>query len=102
MKNLTTDGYKIHPKWNKIYCVTEKSTKLSFPAVIVTKNGKKSVLISKLTESVIQNFDQCKQEYEIELSTDQFPFITDSPSEFMEKNLWETESFINRQIMNRK
>lgn len=102
MKNWPTDGYKIHPKWNKIYCVTDKSTKLSYPAVIVTKNGEKSVLISKLVESVIENFDQCRQEYEIKLLTDEFPLISDSPYEFMEKNLWETESFVNRQILNRK
>lgn len=102
----TMNEWKIHPRWNKIYKLTNKKSGLSFLGVIVWKFGNKSVLIENTHGSDLINFTQCKQEYDIEIYTlnerkDNFPTYESSQA-FMDEHLFQTEGELNRRILNRK
>jgi len=72
--------WKIHPKWNEIYHVTDKGTGLRYQCVIIWRSGETKVLIKLTHSSTVIPFQEGKERYKIQrYNFDESPkdFLTD-------------------------
>ena len=97
-----SNDWRPHPKWNRLYYVTDKKTGLGYFCALVWKEGTTKVLIKKTHESILIPFKSATESYTIQNIDDKLYELQGPVENFIRENMWNVDSYVNSQILKRK